>query len=76
MTPDYAPPAKRSLTLRGHRSSVSLEPAFWSAFRAAAARRGVAINALASQIDEARPPEVGLASAIRLFVLAEAQSRA
>ncbi len=74
MSPDYAPPAKRSLTLRGHRSSVSLEPAFWAAFRAAAARRDMAINALASQIDEARPPQVGLASAIRLFVLAEAQS--
>ncbi len=74
--PDYAPPAKRSLTLRGHRSSVSLEPAFWAAFRAAAARRGMAINALASEIDAARPPKVGLASAIRLFVLSEAQAAA
>ena len=69
--PRYAPPAKRSLTLRGHRTSVSLEPAFWEAFRAAAARRGVSINGLAAEIDDARPIEVGLASAIRLWVLAE-----
>ncbi len=62
-------PAKRSLTLRGHRTSVSLEPAFWDAFRAIAAARGQAVNALAADIDAARPPGTGLASAIRVFVL-------
>ena len=64
-----ARPAKRSLTLRGHRTSVSLEDAFWSAFREIAATDGVAINELAAQIDSARGPNVGLASAIRVFVL-------
>ncbi|SFI69390.1 ribbon-helix-helix domain-containing protein [Albimonas pacifica] len=68
----YAPPEKRSLTLRGHRSSVSLEPEFWAAFRAVAARRGQALNALAAEIDAGRPPEVGLACALRTFVLREA----
>lgn len=68
--PDYAPPEKRSLTLRGHRSSVTLEPDFWAAFRALAAARGLAFNALAAEIDAARPPDVGLATAIRLYVLA------
>lgn len=68
----YAPPEKRSLTLRGHRSSVSLEPEFWAAFRALAARRGQALNALAAEIDAHRPPEVGLACALRTFVLREA----
>ena len=68
----YAPPEKRSLTLRGHRSSVSLEPEFWEAFRAIAARRGRALNALAAEIDAERPPEVGLACAMRTFVLREA----
>lgn len=62
-------PAKRSLTLRGHRTSVSLEDAFWDEFRRLARQEGVAVNALASRIDEARPPEVGLASAIRVHVL-------
>ncbi len=68
----YAPPEKRSLTLRGHRTSVSLEPMFWDAFRALAAERGAALNALAAEIDETRPPDVGLASAIRQQILAAA----
>ena len=61
-------PVKHSLTLRGHRTSVSLEAAFWRAFREIAARRGQTLNALAVEIDEARG-DVGLASAIRVFVL-------
>jgi predicted DNA-binding ribbon-helix-helix protein len=63
-------PVKRSLTLRGHRTSVSLEEAFWRAFRDIAAEKGLPINALAAEVDEARAPDVGLASAIRVFVLA------
>lgn len=69
-------PAKRSLTLHGHRTSVSLEPAFWDAFRAVAAARGLPVNALAAEIDAARPPGLGLASAIRLHVLAHYRARA
>ncbi|MDP2738185.1 MAG: ribbon-helix-helix domain-containing protein [Pseudorhodobacter sp.] len=64
-----ARPEKHSLTLRGHRTSVSLETEFWRAFRDIAAARGVAINALAVEIDEARRGDVGLASMIRVFVL-------
>ena len=62
-------PSKHSLTLRGHRTSVSLEPAFWQAFRDIAAEKDIAINVLAAQIDAAREPETGLASAIRVYVL-------
>ncbi len=62
-------PVKRSLTLRGHRTSVSLEEAFWRAFREIATERGLAVNALAVEIDEGREADVGLASAIRVFVL-------
>ncbi|MCH2163068.1 MAG: ribbon-helix-helix domain-containing protein [Marinovum sp.] len=62
-------PKKRSLTLRGHRTSVSLEDDFWSAFREIADIKGTPINALAAQIDEDRGADCGLASAIRLFVL-------
>lgn len=61
-------PVKRSLTLRGHRTSVSLEDAFWTEFRRIAADDGLPINELAARIDEERG-DVGLASAIRVFVL-------
>jgi predicted DNA-binding ribbon-helix-helix protein len=63
-------PGKHSLTLGGHRTSVSLEPEFWQAFREIAAHSHKGINALAAEIDAARGPETGLASAIRLHVLA------
>ncbi len=62
-------PKKRSLTLKGHRTSVSLEDEFWKAFRNIAAERGQPINVLAAEIDKARGLDTGLASAIRLFVL-------
>lgn len=70
-----ARPVKRSLTLRGHRTSVSLEDDFWRAFRDIAAERGIALNALAAEIDEARGVEAGLASAIRVFVLQHYRAR-
>ena len=61
-------PVKHSLTLRGHRTSVSLEPEFWQEFRRVADERGKTINGLAIEIDESRG-DVGLASAIRVFIL-------
>ncbi len=64
-----ARPVKHSVTLHGHRTSVSLEEPFWRAFREIAAERGLPVNALAEVIDEGRAPDVGLASAIRVFVL-------
>lgn len=70
-----ARPVKHSLTLRGHRTSVSLEDEFWQAFRQIAARRGRPINDLAAEIDEQRGTDAGLASAIRLFVLRELRER-
>jgi len=69
-------PVKRSLTLRGHRTSVSLEDAFWKAFREIAAREGRAINDLAAEIDAGRGADIGLASAIRLHVLEDLRRRA
>lgn len=62
-------PVKHSLTLRGHRTSVSLEDAFWRAFRDIAAEKSMAINTLAIEIDETRADDIGLASAIRVYVL-------
>lgn len=67
-------PQKHSLTLKGHRTSVSLEPEFWSAFRALAEARGQGINECAAEIDATRG-DTGLASALRLAVLRALQSR-
>ncbi|MEM9349532.1 MAG: ribbon-helix-helix domain-containing protein [Pseudomonadota bacterium] len=70
-----ARPKKRSLTLRGHRTSVSLEDEFWVEFREIAARKGKPINVLAAEIDVERGVASGLASAIRLYVLRDLQDR-
>ena len=67
-------PVKHSLTLHGHRTSVSLEELFWTEFRRIAAEEGLALNTLAERIDEARG-DVGLASAIRVHVLERALER-
>ena len=68
-------PVKRSLTLKGHRTSVSLEDEFWLAFRDIAREKDIPINVLASEIDVSRNPETGLASAIRVFILNWYRSR-
>lgn len=68
-------PLKRSLTLNGHRTSVSLEDEFWLALRALADREGRAINSLATEIDAGRGVATGLATAIRLRILADLQAR-
>lgn len=67
-------PVKHSLSLRGHRTSVSLEDLFWREFRRIARTRGVPLNQLAAEIDAERG-DIGLASAIRVFVLREALSK-
>lgn len=65
--------AKRSLRLAGHRTSVALEPAFWAALDAIAARRGVSLAAVVAEADAARPdPAIPLASALRVLALREA----
>ncbi len=69
--PPMTPPVKRSVTIDGHRTSVSLEDAFWRGMAEAARARGLTRAQLIGQIDHARPPEVGLATALRLFVMAE-----
>lgn len=68
-------PIKRSLTLRGHRTSVSLEDVFWDAFRAIAQDNDKTINGLAAEIDEGRG-DIGLASAIRVYVFEKVSARA
>ncbi|WP_295536254.1 ribbon-helix-helix domain-containing protein [uncultured Thioclava sp.] len=67
-------PRKRSLTLGGHRTSVTLEDEFWQAFREIAEAKSKSINELAAKIDVDRGVDTGLATAIRLFVLAHYRS--
>ena len=60
---------KRSVTLSGHRTSVALEPEFWSALAAIARRRGQTLAGLVAAVDAARAPDRPLASALRVFAL-------
>ena len=72
-TAHYHPPVKRSITINGHQTSISLEPIFWDMLKAAALARGIAINALVAKIDAERiksPTPPGLASAIRVWLAA------
>ena len=69
---------KRSVTIAGHRTSISLELEFWAALEAAAATRGWSLARLIGEIDRAReqPREGGsLSSALRVFLLAEARQK-
>lgn len=69
-------PKKRSLTIDGHRTSVSIEEEFWQQFVRIAQDQGKSINVLTAEIDHIRGFDVGLASAIRLFVLSNALGHA
>jgi predicted DNA-binding ribbon-helix-helix protein len=71
MAVDYHPPVKRSVTIAGHETSISLEPLFWQALERAARELGMPVNALVARIDAARieaerPPN--LTSALRQWL--------
>jgi predicted DNA-binding ribbon-helix-helix protein len=59
---------KRSLTIAGHRTSLSLEPEFWAALNAAAAAEHKSLSTLVGEIDAARGSR-NLSSAIRVWLL-------
>ena len=68
---------KRSVTIDGHRTSVSLEDAFWAELSEIARARGLSLNALVAEVDHARgnPHDGNLSSALRLHVLDELRKR-
>ncbi len=66
--PGPARVVKRSLVVAGHRTSVSLEDAFWRRLQAIATSRRISVNSLTSEVDAARG-EANLSSALRVFVL-------
>lgn len=61
-------PVKRSFTIKGHRTSISLEAPFWAALREAAAAQDTTLAGLVAAID-ARRGQAGLSSAVRVWVL-------
>ena len=63
---------KRSLSIRGHMTSVSLEDEFWNELSQIADKRSISLASLVGEIDSRRSG--GLSSAIRLFVLATVKS--
>jgi predicted DNA-binding ribbon-helix-helix protein len=68
----FAGPVKRSIMIAGHATSISLEPIFWEALRAAAEEESLPLNALVARIDAVRieaasPPNLGSAIRVWLF---------
>jgi predicted DNA-binding ribbon-helix-helix protein len=66
---------KHSLSIAGHRTSISLEEAFWRALKDIAGARGISLAQLVGEIDAGRG-EANLSSAIRVFALEAAQRKA
>lgn len=67
-----AGPIKRSVMIAGHATSISLEPVFWAALKAAAEEEQVPLSALVARIDASRieqrdPPNLGSAIRVWLF---------
>ncbi len=65
---DKSSVAKRSVTIAGHKTSITLEDAFWSGLKEIANRRDISVSDLLAAIDSERE-EGNLSSTIRLFVL-------
>lgn len=64
---------KRSISIRGHATSISLEDGFWHALQTLAESQNLSVAALVTQIDAKR--QTGLSSAIRLCILESLQER-
>ena len=74
MSPPDAGVVKRSVSIAGHRTSVSLEAPFWEALKETAERRGISMQQLIGEIDAGRGAQ-NLSSAIRVFVLGEVRGK-
>lgn len=66
---------KRSITIAGHQTSLTLEEPFWQELRQIAAQKGCSLNQLVTDIDKERTLEVNLSSALRLYVLEALKQR-
>jgi predicted DNA-binding ribbon-helix-helix protein len=70
-----SPVVKRSIVVAGHKTSVSLEEAFWNGMKEISGERNMTLSELVGEIDSKRQ-QGNLSSAIRLFVLDHFKSRA
>jgi len=61
--------SKRSVTIAGHRTSISLEAPFWQALAEIAASRQTSVAALVAEIDRKRPAGTNLSAALRIYAL-------
>ena len=79
MAISYQSPAKRSVTIAGHETSISLEPMFWRALERVAAEETLPVNALIARIDVERLDAPGgapnLTSAIRQWLFVRESKR-
>lgn len=67
---------KKSLTIAGHRTSISLEPIFWEVLKDIAKHEKCSVARLVAQVDEARTPGEGsLSGAIRVFIVGRLRGR-
>ncbi|RFC62619.1 aryl-sulfate sulfotransferase [Fulvimarina endophytica] len=66
---------KRSLSIRGHRTSITLEEPFWRHLGHLAEERGTSVASLVAEMDAARDPDVNLSSAIRVALFETVLSR-
>lgn len=66
---------KRSVTIAGHRTSISLERPFWDVLKELACTEKTSVNELVRRIDTARGGEGSLSSAIRIYVLNALRNR-
>jgi predicted DNA-binding ribbon-helix-helix protein len=65
---------KRSITIHGHQTSISLEDEFWQELAAIARARKLSLNALVTEVDKARGG-TNLSSTLRVYVLNQAKRK-
>lgn len=65
---------KRSVSIRGHRTSFSVEQEFFDALEEIASARGISFAALVAEVDAARPRDTNLSSALRVHALRQAKA--
>ena len=66
---------KRSVTIAGHRTSLSIEPPFWDGLKELACSQKISVNELVRRIDAERGGEGNLSSAVRIYVFEHFRNR-
>lgn len=66
---------KRSVTIAGHRTSISIEPPFWNGLKELACSQKISVNELVRRIDAERVGEGNLSSAVRVYVFENFRNR-